>query len=111
MTIGGDWNICHRREDLKNWKANQKKSGFLADERAFMDAVFGTFPDEESQVADHGDFLGAVDYVGTKGRRQAAVSYRVAVSYSVAARAARARSRRDNGSVVDTSTPGDGRNW
>ena len=73
MTIGGDWNICHRREDLKNWKANQKKSGFLADERAFMDAVFGTFPDEESQVADHGDFLGAVDYVGTKGRRQAAV--------------------------------------
>ena len=67
MTIGGDWNICHRREDLKNWKANQKKSGFLADERAFMDAVFGTFPDEESQVADHGDFLGRLITWGRRG--------------------------------------------
>ena len=41
MVIGGDWNICHRREDLKNWKTNHKKSGFLPHERAFMDAVFG----------------------------------------------------------------------
>ncbi|WP_080796335.1 exodeoxyribonuclease III [Corynebacterium pacaense] len=73
MVIGGDWNICHRREDLKNWRTNQKKSGFLPDERAFMDAVFGTFPDETSQVAGAGDFLGAVDYSGAAGRREAAV--------------------------------------
>lgn len=71
MVIGGDWNICHRREDLKNWKSNQKKSGFLPDERAFMDTVFGTFPDEMTQVAGAGDFMGAVDYEGTGGRREA----------------------------------------
>lgn len=72
MVIGGDWNICHRREDLKNWKTNQKKSGFLPDERAWMDSVFGCFPDETSQVVGGGDFFGAVDYVGTAGRREAA---------------------------------------
>lgn len=71
MVIGGDWNICHRREDLKNWKTNQKKSGFLPDERAWMDSVFGCFPDEQSQVVGGGDFFGAVDYVGTAGRREA----------------------------------------
>lgn len=71
MVVGGDWNICHRREDLKNWKTNQKKSGFLPDERAFMDALFGTFPDTTTQVAGAGDFLGAVEYPGTAGRREA----------------------------------------
>ncbi|WP_018023407.1 exodeoxyribonuclease III [Corynebacterium ulceribovis] len=49
MVIGGDWNICHRQEDLKNWKTNQKKSGFLPDERSWMDSILGTFPDEASQ--------------------------------------------------------------
>ncbi|MDU0478807.1 exodeoxyribonuclease III [Staphylococcus chromogenes] len=72
MVIGGDWNICHRREDLKNWKSNQKKSGFLPDERAWMDAVFGVYPDEESQVVTHGEFAGAVDYVPGRERREAA---------------------------------------
>lgn len=73
MVIGGDWNICHRREDLKNWKTNQKKSGFLADERAFMDSVFGTFPDELSQIEAHGAYLGAVNYSPDRPVRQPAV--------------------------------------
>ncbi|MEJ4099628.1 exodeoxyribonuclease III [Corynebacterium mastitidis] len=73
MVVGGDWNICHRREDLKNWKGNMKKSGFLPDERAFMDSVFGTFPDEATQVeAGIGEFLGAVDYPGGPARAAAA---------------------------------------
>ena len=65
MVIGGDWNICHRREDLKNWKTNTKSSGFLPGERAFMDAVFGAFPDDEAQDTDAKDeagFFGAVEY-------------------------------------------------
>jgi exodeoxyribonuclease III len=37
----GDWNIAHTKLDLKNWRGNQKNSGFLPDERAFMDEVFG----------------------------------------------------------------------
>lgn len=37
----GDWNIAHRPIDLKNWRSNQKNSGFLPEERAWMDRVFG----------------------------------------------------------------------
>ena len=37
----GDWNIAHRPIDLKNWRANQKNSGFLPEERAWMDRLFG----------------------------------------------------------------------
>jgi len=37
----GDINIAHREIDLKNWRANQKNSGFLPEERAWLDRVFG----------------------------------------------------------------------
>jgi len=37
----GDWNIAHRNIDLKNWRSNQKNSGFLPHERAWMDTVLG----------------------------------------------------------------------
>jgi exodeoxyribonuclease-3 len=36
----GDWNIAHREIDLKNWRANQKNSGFLPEERAWITEVF-----------------------------------------------------------------------
>ncbi|MBS0286550.1 MAG: exodeoxyribonuclease III [Proteobacteria bacterium] len=36
----GDWNIAHKNIDLKNWKTNQKNSGFLPEERAWLDTVF-----------------------------------------------------------------------
>ena len=32
----GDVNIAHREVDLKNWRSNQKNSGFLPEERAWM---------------------------------------------------------------------------
>ena len=32
----GDVNIAHKEADLKNWKSNQKNSGFLPEERAWM---------------------------------------------------------------------------
>lgn len=38
--ICGDWNIAHKQIDLKNWRANQKHSGFLPEERAWLDKVF-----------------------------------------------------------------------
>ncbi|MGH8603592.1 MAG: exodeoxyribonuclease III [Gammaproteobacteria bacterium] len=37
----GDWNIAHKNIDLKNWRGNQKNSGFLPEERAWLDLVFG----------------------------------------------------------------------
>jgi exodeoxyribonuclease-3 len=40
VVICGDWNIAHREIDLKNWKSNQKNSGFLPEERAWMTRVF-----------------------------------------------------------------------
>ena len=40
--ICGDWNIAHKQIDLKNWRGNQKNSGFLPEERAWMDQLFGT---------------------------------------------------------------------
>lgn len=38
--ICGDWNIAHHNIDLKNWRGNQKNSGFLPEERAWLDALF-----------------------------------------------------------------------
>lgn len=38
--ITGDWNIAHKNIDLKNWKPNQKNSGFLPQERAWLDTLF-----------------------------------------------------------------------
>jgi len=40
IVICGDWNIAHREIDLKNWKSNQKNSGFLPEERAWMSRLF-----------------------------------------------------------------------
>lgn len=37
FVIAGDWNIAHTERDLKNWKGNLKKSGFLPAERAWLD--------------------------------------------------------------------------
>lgn len=41
--ICGDWNIVHKEIDIKNWKSNQKNSGCLPQERAWLDQVFGEF--------------------------------------------------------------------
>jgi exodeoxyribonuclease-3 len=41
--ICGDWNIVHKEEDITNWKSNQKNSGCLPEERAWLDKVFGEY--------------------------------------------------------------------
>jgi exodeoxyribonuclease III len=38
----GDVNIAHQQIDLKNWKSNQKNSGFLPEERAWMTHLLNT---------------------------------------------------------------------
>lgn len=36
FVLCGDINIAHQQADLKNWRGNQKNSGFLPEERAWM---------------------------------------------------------------------------
>ncbi|MCV7057701.1 exodeoxyribonuclease III [Mycolicibacterium gilvum] len=38
----GDWNIAHTENDIKNWKGNVKKAGFLPQERQWLTEVLGT---------------------------------------------------------------------
>lgn len=38
--ICGDWNIVHKEIDIKNFKSNQKNSGCLPEERAWLDKLF-----------------------------------------------------------------------
>lgn len=39
--ICGDWNIVHKKIDIKNWAGNQKNSGCLPEERAWLDKLLG----------------------------------------------------------------------
>jgi exodeoxyribonuclease-3 len=41
VVLCGDWNIAHTAKDIKNAKGNQKNSGFLPEERAWIGALFG----------------------------------------------------------------------
>jgi len=40
VILCGDWNIAHQQIDLKNWRSNQKNSGFLPEERSWLTRVF-----------------------------------------------------------------------
>ena len=66
--ICGDWNIAHKKIDLKNWRSNQKNSGFLPEERAWMDWLFSEnrFVDAFRQVNKEPD-----QYTGWSNRGQA----------------------------------------
>jgi exodeoxyribonuclease-3 len=41
IILCGDINIAHKEIDLKNWRGNRKNSGFLPEERAWLDELFG----------------------------------------------------------------------
>ena len=42
VIVCGDWNVAHKEIDLKNWRSNQKNSGFLPEERAWFSGVIDT---------------------------------------------------------------------
>lgn len=42
LIICGDYNIAHKKIDLKNWRGNQKNSGFLPEEREWLDELFSS---------------------------------------------------------------------
>jgi len=55
FVLCGDINIAHQAIDLKNWKSNQKNSGFLPEERAWMTRVLteGGLVDVYRQLHPH----------------------------------------------------------
>ncbi|SOD63515.1 exodeoxyribonuclease-3 [Streptomyces zhaozhouensis] len=67
--VCGDWNIAHQEADLKNWRANRTKSGFLPEERAWLTRVLG----EEGGYVDvvralHPDQDGPYSWWSYRGR-------------------------------------------
>ena len=54
FVICGDFNIVHKEQDIKNWKSNQKNSGCLPEERAWLDTLFDqeNFVDAFREVDD-----------------------------------------------------------
>ncbi len=40
--VCGDWNIAHTENDIKNWKGNVKKAGFLPEERQWLTDLMAT---------------------------------------------------------------------
>ncbi len=43
--VCGDINVAHTQHDIKNWRGNRGKAGFLASERAHLDHWYGAPPD------------------------------------------------------------------
>ena len=39
--VMGDFNIAHTRQDLRNWRTNQKSEGFLPEEREWFSSILG----------------------------------------------------------------------
>lgn len=60
--VMGDLNVGHRTLDIKNWKGNVKRAGFLPEERAYFDKFFGA---ENEPGYNDGAGLGWVD-IGRK---------------------------------------------
>lgn len=57
VILCGDWNIAHKKIDIKNWRGNQKNSGFLPEEREWLDVLFDThgYVDAFREVNDEAD--------------------------------------------------------
>ncbi|MBW8872560.1 MAG: exodeoxyribonuclease III [Leifsonia sp.] len=58
--VMGDLNVGHRTLDIRNWKGNVKRAGFLPEERAYFDRILGA---EDDPAYNSGAGLGWVDVV------------------------------------------------
>ncbi len=87
----GDWNIAHKPIDLKNWKSNQKNSGFLPEEREWLDGLFGTGKFIDA-FRDHNNEADQYTWWSNRGQAYAKnVGWRI--DYHIASSALRGRIR------------------
>jgi exodeoxyribonuclease-3 len=48
--VVGDLNVGHRELDIRNWKGNVKRAGFLPRERAYLDRILGARGEDAVEV-------------------------------------------------------------
>ncbi len=91
IILCGDINIAHRPIDLKNWRGNRKNSGFLPEERAWMDRWFAAgFVDVFRAL--HPDLPGYTWWSNRGQARQKDVGWRIDYQIATPTVAACARS-------------------
>lgn len=69
VLLVGDMNVGHTELDIKNWKGNVKRAGFLPQERAYFDRFFGEeigYKDVARQLA--GDVEGPYTWWSQRGQ-------------------------------------------
>ncbi|MGZ3142287.1 exodeoxyribonuclease III [Lentzea chajnantorensis] len=67
VLVCGDWNIAHQQADLKNWRTNQKESGFLPYEREWMSSVFASGYNDVVRAL-HPDVVGPYSWWSYRGK-------------------------------------------
>ncbi len=67
VLVCGDWNIAHQQADLKNWRTNQKESGFLPYEREWMTSVFASGYNDVVRAL-HPDVTGPYSWWSYRGK-------------------------------------------
>jgi exodeoxyribonuclease III len=65
--VCGDWNIAHTENDIKNWRGNVKKSGFLPSERQWLTDLLATGWVDVVRVL-HPDVPGPYSWWSWRGR-------------------------------------------
>jgi exodeoxyribonuclease-3 len=68
VLVTGDLNVAHREADLKNWKGNLKKAGFLPEERAVLDGWFADGGWVDVQRRHAGDVAGPYSWWSWRGK-------------------------------------------
>ena len=66
--VTGDLNVAHREDDLKNWKGNLRKSGFLPEERSRFDTWFAAGEWVDVHRAAHGPGPGPYTWWSWRGQ-------------------------------------------
>ena len=66
--VTGDLNVGHTERDIKNWKGNVKKAGFLPEERAYFDRYFGELGWVDVHRALAGDVDGPYTWWSMRGQ-------------------------------------------